>query len=42
MLKAGVATRDPKPRIGPRGRQSAFLKPEATRGVRIEITAPAA
>ena len=37
----GLASRDAKPRSGPRGRHSAFLKPETTRGVIFEITAPA-
>jgi methylmalonyl-CoA/ethylmalonyl-CoA epimerase len=40
MPKLGLASRDAKPRSGPRGRQSAFLKPETTRGVVIEVTAP--
>lgn len=37
----GLASRDARPRSGPRGRQSAFLRPETTRGVIFEITAPA-
>ncbi len=41
LPKEGLVSRDPKPRSGPRGRQSAFLKPETTRGVLIEVTAPA-
>lgn len=34
----GLASRDPNPRSGPGERQSAFLKPETTRGVLIEVT----
>ena len=40
MPAHGLASRDPKPRSGPRGRQSAFLTPEFTRGVLFEVTAP--
>lgn len=36
----GFTSRDPQPRSGPGGRQSAFLEPATTRGVLIEITAP--
>lgn len=35
----GLASRDPAPRRGPRGRQAAFIRPETTRGVLLEITA---
>lgn len=35
----GLASRDQTPRRGPRGRQAAFIKPETTRGVLLEITA---
>jgi methylmalonyl-CoA/ethylmalonyl-CoA epimerase len=41
MPAQGLASRDPKPRSGPGGKQSAFLQPETTRGVLIEVTAPA-
>ncbi len=33
-----LASRDAKPRRGPRGRQAVFIDPETTRGVLIEIT----
>jgi methylmalonyl-CoA/ethylmalonyl-CoA epimerase len=39
MPRHGFASRDAKPRSGPGGRQSAFIQPETTRGVLIEITA---
>jgi methylmalonyl-CoA/ethylmalonyl-CoA epimerase len=35
----GLASRDPVPRRGPRGRQAAFIQPETTRGVLLEMTA---
>jgi methylmalonyl-CoA/ethylmalonyl-CoA epimerase len=34
-----LASRDRTPRRGPRGRQAAFIQPETTRGVLLEITA---
>lgn len=37
----GLASRDPFPRRGPLGRQAAFIQPETTRGVLIEVTADA-
>lgn len=41
MPAHGLESRDAKPRSGPGGRQSAFIKPETTRGVLIEVTATA-
>lgn len=34
----GLKSRDAAPRRGPKGRQAAFIDPETTRGVLIEIT----
>ena len=34
----GIPSRDTSPRSGPNGRQAAFIDPENTRGVLIEIT----
>ncbi len=42
LPKHGLASRDPIPRRGPRSRQAAFIQPETTRGVLIEVTADAA
>lgn len=35
----GLASRDPAPRRGPRGRQATFMDPATTRGVLLEMTA---
>ena len=35
----GLVSRDQAPRRGPRGRQAAFIQPETTRRVLLEITA---
>jgi methylmalonyl-CoA/ethylmalonyl-CoA epimerase len=39
LPESGLESLDATPRRGPRGRQSAFINPDSTRGVLIEITA---
>lgn len=34
----GMASRDARPRRGPRGRRAAFIDPATTRGVLVEVT----
>jgi methylmalonyl-CoA/ethylmalonyl-CoA epimerase len=34
----GLASRDPAPRRGTKGKQAAFLDPSTTRGVLFEVT----
>jgi len=38
LPEQGMPSRDASPRSGPNGRQAAFIDPENTRGVLIEIT----
>ena len=40
LQASGLPMRDPLPRRGPRGRKAAFIDPQHTREVLIEITGP--